>query len=153
MRVRTILGAAVAVAGMSMAGTAVAGAAPMRAADAPVDVTPYLVGDTAYFNVGIADCAIHADGSVGCDIEPGIARWYGLLPVTDLAIDIPFLPAHPEWIQHGQPGSPALPANSIGYDSTITYAGATCSGGGRGGVACSSKGHAFSFGWSGTQTS
>ncbi|MCX4091372.1 hypothetical protein [Nocardia sp. alder85J] len=153
MRARTMLGAAVAAAGLSVAGGAVAGAAPMRAADLQVDVAPYLVGDTVYFSAGGANCSIHPDGSAGCDIPAGIAKWYNILPVTDLVIDIPFLPAHPEWVQHGQPGSLSLPSDANGYDSTISYAGASCYGGGRGAIGCTSKGHSFSFGWSGTQTS
>ncbi|WP_019926825.1 hypothetical protein [Nocardia sp. BMG111209] len=153
MRVRGILGAAVAATGLAVAGGAVAGASPLRATDLQVDPGPYLVGDTAYFSAGSADCAIHADGSVGCDMPAGVARWYDILPVTDLAIDIPFLPAHPEWVRHGRPGSPSLPSDANGYDSTISYAGASCNGGGRGAISCTSKGHSFSFGWSGTQVS
>jgi hypothetical protein len=137
----------------------------MRTAD--FDVTPYLIGDTAYFSVGSVSCGIHANGDVGCDIPAGMAKWYDVIPVTDLAIDAPFLPAHPTFGvlgPHGRQASPQLPdpngygsilsyGSTISYGNAISYAGATCFGGGRGAIRCSSKGHSFSFGWSGTQTS
>ncbi|MBY8861341.1 hypothetical protein K7711_33035 [Nocardia sp. CA2R105] len=150
MKARTFVGVAVAAVAVSMAGTAGANAAPPS-----VDVTPYLVGTTAYFSVDGANCSIESNGDVGCDIPAGMAKWYNVIPVTDLAIDLPVLPAHPTFGlfgQHGRAGSPVLPEGD-GYGSTISYAGATCSGGGRGAISCSSKGHSFSFGWSGTQTS
>lgn len=150
MKARTFVGVAVATLAVSMAGTAVA-----DAASPGVDVTPYMVGTTAYFSADGANCSIQSNGDVGCDIPAGMAKWYNVIPVTDLSIDLPFLPAHPTFGlvgQHGRAGSLALPQGD-GYGSTISYAGATCSGGGRGAVSCSSKGHSFSFGWSGTQTS
>lgn len=150
MKARTFLGAAVAALAVSMTGVGAANAAPPT-----VDVTPYLVGTTAYFSVDGANCGIQANGAVGCDIPAGMAKWYNVIPITDLSIDVSFLPAHPTFGlfgPHGRAGSPALPEGD-GYGSTISYAGATCSGGGRGAISCSSMGHSFSFGWSGTQTS
>ncbi|MEV0354916.1 hypothetical protein AB0H71_02535 [Nocardia sp. NPDC050697] len=150
MKISSALGAAVAVLAVTAGAAGTAGAAPIRAAE--VELSPYLAGDTVYFSTGGVNCAIHANGDVGCDIPPGVARWFDLFPITDLAIDIPFLPAHPAFRTHGRPGSPQLPPGPNGYASTISYAGATCYGGGRGGTGCSSKGHSFAFGWSGTQT-
>ncbi|MET7771758.1 hypothetical protein [Nocardia sp. NPDC005366] len=150
MRVPSVIGATIAALALSMGGAATANAAPIQAAD--IEVSPYLVGDSVYFSVGDVNCAMHANGDVGCDIPAGIAKWFNIIPVTDLAIDIPFLPAHPSFTTHGRPGSPGLPSDANGYASTISYGGATCFGGGRGAIGCSSKGHSFSFGWSGTQT-
>ncbi|MGW5106649.1 hypothetical protein [Nocardia sp. NPDC004123] len=147
MRMRAFAGMAVAAAAISMAcaGTANADA---------VNPNDYMIGDTVYFNVGPAQCSIKSDGTTGCDIASGIARWLNMIPVTDLAIDVPFLPAHPTFGvfgPYGRSDANTLPQGN-GYGSTITYAGATCSGGGRGGILCNSKGHSFDFGWSGTTT-
>jgi len=153
MKARTFVGATIAALAISTAGAAVANATPGEATS--VDVAPYLVGTTAYFTVDGANCGIQASGAVGCDIPAGVAKWFDVIPITDLAIDLPFLPAHPTFGlvgSYGRPGSLALP-DPGGYGSIISYAGATCSGGGRGAVSCSSMGHSFSFGWSGTQTS
>ncbi|MBY8864073.1 hypothetical protein K7711_46975 [Nocardia sp. CA2R105] len=146
MRMRAFVGAAAAAAAMSMLGVTTAHA------DA-VNPNDYMIGDTVYFNVGYAQCSIKPDGTTGCDIAPGIAKWLGIVPVSDLAIDVAFLPAHPTFGllgPYGRSDAKSLPNSE--FSSTISYAGATCSGGGRGGVGCTSKGHSFSFGWSGTTT-
>ncbi len=150
MRARTYISATIAALAMTTIGAGVA-----NAGSPSVDPTPYLVNGTAYFSVGSVNCDIQSNGDVGCDIPAGIAKWYDVIPVTDLAIDLPFLPAHPTFGllgPHGRPGSLGLPASYGDAGSSITYAGATCSGGGRGGIYCTSKGHSFAFGWSGTQT-
>ncbi|MFE3752887.1 hypothetical protein ACFXO9_01130 [Nocardia tengchongensis] len=147
MKIRAFAGMAVAAAAISLVGTGTASADAVNPGD-------YLIGDTAYFNVGPAQCSIKADGSAGCDIAAGIAKWLNIIPVTDLAIDMAFLPAHPTFGvfgHYGRADANTLPQGN-GYGSTITYAGATCSGGGRGAIQCTSKGHSFSFGWSGTTT-
>ncbi|MBF6192631.1 MULTISPECIES: hypothetical protein [Nocardia] len=69
--------------------------------------------------------------------------------VYDLAIDLPFLPAHPTFGLTGPHGR----ADSPPIEGTLTNGGASCTGGGRGALLCTSKGHSFSFGWSGTQIS
>lgn len=148
MKMRAVLGMATAAIAVSLAGTATAGADPVNPND-------YLIGNTVYFNAGPAQCSIGPDGTTGCDIAPGIAKWLDMIPVTDLAIDVPFLPAHPTFGvfgAYGRSDAQWLGQGPNGYGSTISYAGATCSGGGRGGISCNSKGHSFSFGWSGTQT-
>ncbi|MFE7802162.1 hypothetical protein [Nocardia sp. NPDC057440] len=137
MNLRTFAGAAVAAVALSMTGAAVAGAAPAQTVD----------DDTVYFGYAGANCAIHSNGDVGCDI-PGGTNLFGFM-VTDLAIDLPFLPAHPTFGltgPHGRAGSPPIAG-------TLTNGGASCTGGGRGALFCTSKGHSFSFGWSGTQIS
>lgn len=147
MRMRAFAGMAVAAAAISMVGASTANA------DA-VNPNDYMIGDTVYFNTGPAQCSIKSDGTAGCDIAPGIAKWLNMIPVTDLAIDVPFLPAHPTFGvfgPYGRSDASTLPQGN-GYGSTISYAGATCSGGGRGAIQCNSKGHSFSFGWSGTTT-
>ncbi|MGW4767953.1 hypothetical protein ACWEO2_07920 [Nocardia sp. NPDC004278] len=154
MKARNFVGAAVAVATVSLASGGVASAADL-------DPAPYLVGDTVYFSYGnMASCAMHPNGDVGCDIQPGTARWFGILPVTDLAIDLPFLPAHPTFGQHGMAGSPGLAldpstsTNPYPGNATISYGGATCVGSGaRAELSCRSKGHSFAFGFGGTQVS
>ncbi|WP_330179008.1 hypothetical protein OHB26_21145 [Nocardia sp. NBC_01503] len=151
MKVRAFFGVAMAAAAVALAGTSVA-----HADSDEVNVNDYLIGDTAYFNTGIASCSIKANGDVGCDIQSGIAKWLNIIPITDLAIDMPFLPAHPTFGAFGHYGrsdAQVLGGGPIGYGSTINYAGASCHGGGRGGFSCTAKGHGFSFGWSGTQTS
>ncbi|MFE3189438.1 hypothetical protein ACFXHA_10545 [Nocardia sp. NPDC059240] len=140
------VGVAIAAAAVSLTGTGTAGA----------DTNDYLIGDTVYFNSGPAQCSIRPNGDVGCDIASGIATWLGVIPVTDLVIDVSFLPAHPTFGAfgpHGRADARTLDQGPNGYGSTVSYAGATCSGGGRGGTSCQAKGHSFSFGWSGTQTS
>ncbi|MVU78622.1 hypothetical protein GPX89_15370 [Nocardia sp. ET3-3] len=149
MRMRAFAAMACAAAALSLVGTGTGTAT----ADA-VNPGDYMIGDTVYFNAGPAQCSIKSDGTTGCDIAPGIAKWLNIIPVTDLAIDVPFLPAHPTFGvfgHYGRADANTLPQGD-GYGSTITYAGATCSGGGRGAIQCTAKGHSFNFGWSGTTT-
>ncbi len=161
MKIRTLIGGTIAAVALSMAGGAVATAAPATTATAATAVNPadYLVGDTVYFSIGSVNCSMHTNGDVGCDIPAGIANFYGL-PITNLAIDLPFLPAHPTFGLTGPLGRPDSRSLDVGpaadgydYGGVINYGGATCSGGGRGAITCSSKGHSFSFGWSGTTLS
>lgn len=148
MRLRAFAGLTtmVAAAAISMVGTGTASADALNPND-------YKIGDTVYFNAGYAQCSIKPDGTTGCDIAAGIARWLNIIPVTDLAIDVAFLPAHPTFGLFGPYGrSDSRPLPNTAYGSTISYAGATCIAGGRGGIKCTSKGHSFAFGWSGTTT-
>lgn len=147
-----IISAAVLAAGLSFAAFGSANALPDPYAPTPVDPANYLVGDTAYFSlINGANCAIHANGDVGCDF-PAPVPLAGILPVTDVSIDVPFLPAHPLFGlggPHGRPGSPVLGIpNGSKYPSpaSISYAGATCSAPGRGAFTCTSKGHSFAYG-------
>lgn len=161
MNMRALIGGSVAAVAISMAGGAVAGAQPFVAANGPTVQNPadYLVGDTVYFSAGYANCSMHPNGDVGCDISPGIAYLFGI-PINNVAIDLPFLPAHPTFGLTGplgRAGNRSIDSGpaSDGYDygGVINYGGATCSAGGRGAVQCSSKGHTFNFGWSGTNLS
>ncbi|WP_405487919.1 hypothetical protein [Nocardia sp. NBC_00511] len=152
MSFRSIFVIAAGAAAVLLTGNGIAAASPQD----EVNVADYLIGDTAYFSSTDSLCSIDKSGNVGCDIQPGVAKWLNMIPVTDLAIDVSFLPAHPTFGvfgPHGRSDSRDLGQGPVGYGSTIDYAGATCHGGGRGGITCSSKGHSFSYGWSGTQTS
>ncbi|MEU1993844.1 hypothetical protein ABZ511_05275 [Nocardia gamkensis] len=137
MNLRNLAVPAALAAALSIAGAGLAGATPAQTVD----------DDTVYFSYASSNCAIHSNGDVGCDIPYG-TNLYGIT-VYDLAIDLPFLPAHPTFGltgSHGVAGSPPIAG-------TLTNGGASCTGGGRGALSCSSKGHSFSFGWSGTQIS
>ncbi|WP_157170837.1 hypothetical protein [Nocardia araoensis] len=137
MNLRKLTLPAVFAAALTMAGGAVAGATPAQTVD----------DGTVYFSYASSNCSIHSNGDVGCDIPFG-TNLFGFT-VYDLAIDLPFLPAHPTFGltgSHGVPGSPPIAG-------TLTNGGASCTGGGRGALLCTSKGHSFSFGWSGTQIS
>ncbi|RDI65824.1 hypothetical protein [Nocardia pseudobrasiliensis] len=158
MKARTLLGAAVAAVAITMTGAAVASAAPDW--DNPylvqADPADFLVGDTVYFaEYGGPSCAIHPNGDVGCDLRPGGQALWGVVPITDIAIDVPFLPAHPTFGltgAHGRPGSRLItdvprPPDRQYQGTRIDYGGATCIAGlPRGGMSCTSKGHTFSLG-------
>ncbi|MGW0248337.1 hypothetical protein ACWDYH_17065 [Nocardia goodfellowii] len=133
----------------SLAGAvAVAGLAPaVLAATAHAE-------DTVYFSVGSRNCAIAPDGTVGCDFGADRARLqYSFLPVPipvrDIAIDQPWLPAHPTFT----PGSRTLPGgNPSIYDVKtgdgawgpyIEFAGARCEVGFHGSFGCKSKGRSW----------
>ncbi|MGY2121089.1 hypothetical protein ACW9HJ_06510 [Nocardia gipuzkoensis] len=137
MNIRNFAAPAVLAAALTLAGTAVASAAPAQTVD----------DGTVYFRYASSNCAIHSNGDVGCDIPYG-TNLFGFT-IYDLVIDLPFLPAHPTFgltCPHGRADSPPIAG-------TLTNGGASCTGGGRGALVCTSKGHSFSFGWSGTQIS
>ncbi|MET9490389.1 MULTISPECIES: hypothetical protein [unclassified Nocardia] len=155
---RKFLWAAVAAVGLTLAGNGVA------AADSGVieaNNADFMVGDTLYFSdwLGVNNCAITADGNVGCDLSPGNKLW-GILPISDIVIDGSFLPAHPTFGlggQHGRPGSRWLtdvprPDGNIYSGTRFDYAGASCLGGQPhgGALTCSSHGHTFTLGTSTT---
>ncbi|TSD99208.1 hypothetical protein FOS14_12640 [Skermania sp. ID1734] len=143
-----------------LAGAATASALPNPYEPVPVDPNQYLVGDTAYFDLGDGtECAIYPTGNVGCAFPQPIALTITGSPVrpmvTNLVIDVPWLPAHPEPGFTGRSGSRQLGVpvtdangNTIGWrGAEISYAGASCGNGGeRGGWGCSSKGHHFGGG-------
>lgn len=137
MSLRNLAAPAVFAAALTVAGTAVASATPAQAT----------ADDTVYFRYASSNCSIHSNGDVGCDIPHG-TNLFGFT-VYDLAIDLPFLPAHPTFGLTGPHGR----ADSPPIEGTLTNGGASCTGGGRGALLCTSKGHSFSFGWSGTQIS
>ncbi|MFE3000603.1 hypothetical protein ACFXG4_37080 [Nocardia sp. NPDC059246] len=142
----------------------------------PTDPSGFLIGDTAFFNIGGFNCSIAANGIVGCDINPaGVLMYVSLAGPNGQAYPVPYAPAaiidnaawpaHPEWSGggHTQPGgnqalpssgnqalpsggNQALPSSGdVWAPASISYAGATCTQGYRGGVQCSSMGHQFSF--------
>jgi hypothetical protein len=148
----SVAATAVAAVAVSMSGAGVANAA------VPVDPSGYLSNGTVYFSYSnMANCAIESNGNVGCDSIGAPITWFGI-PVTNVSIDLPFLPAHPALGPlgtHGQPGSRQLsgtspgPGQAYGQDGSITYAGTTCVVGSmRAEVTCTAKGHSFGFGFS-----
>ncbi len=146
---RRTLGVAAATTALALAGAGAVQAVPYPQ-PAPVSPEDYLVGDAVYFSMGELSCSIKANGDTGCDF-PGGQRLSSapFLSVPDLVIDVPWLPAHPEFGltgQHGRAGS-----RQLGSDAKIGYAGATCSTGFHGSWTCTAKGHSFS-GWSGNVT-
>ncbi|WP_194816958.1 hypothetical protein [Nocardia sp. XZ_19_385] len=133
--------------------TALAGVAAV--ALAPVVLTaPAHAADTVYFSVGSRNCAIAPDGTVGCDFGADPARlqytfFPVLIPVNDIVIDQPWLPAHPTF----SPGSRTLPGgNPSIYDVKtgdgawgpyVEFAGARCEVGFHGSFGCKSKGRSW----------
>jgi hypothetical protein len=159
MNTRTFLGTAVAAVAVTLTGTAVASATPDVNNPNLIEADPadFMVGDTVYFSgwLGASNCAIHPNGDVGCDLSPGHTLW-GIVPISDVAIDIPFLPAHPTFGSagaHGRPGSRWItdvprPEGKVYQGTRISYAGVTCIGGlpKGAGVTCVAKGHSFTDG-------
>ncbi|MBH0780011.1 hypothetical protein [Nocardia bovistercoris] len=107
-----------------------------------------------YFGTGAFQCAIFADGAVGCD-APGYRLQYTWLPVpfpvNEVVIDQPWLPAHPTFTpgsDYTRPGNnPSLYEVRTGdgtWGPYVEYAGARCEAGFHGSFTCSSKGRAFS---------
>ncbi|MTE15572.1 hypothetical protein [Nocardia aurantiaca] len=150
MNARILFGAAVAAVAVTLAGNAVASADPI-----PLNPDDYKVGDTVYFAANASGCQIRPTGDVGCWYGAGGAGWFGL-PVSDLVIDLPFLPAHPSfglWGEVARPGAKSFPLDDGTY--TLSYAGATCTvtGGAHFTTTCTSKGHSFTRGVEGTRFS
>ncbi|MEV6430885.1 hypothetical protein [Nocardia sp. NPDC051463] len=156
MNARSFFGAAVTAVAITLAGNTIAAGAPNDHL-VEADLSDFMVGDTVYFSdwLGSANCAIHPNGDVGCDLRPGYTLW-GIIPITDVTIDTPALPAHPTFGlggQHGRPGSRWITdvprQDGVVYQGTrISYAGVTCIGGLPHGAAtnCSAKGHNFTLG-------
>ncbi|WP_327145965.1 hypothetical protein [Nocardia sp. NBC_01327] len=121
---------------------------------------PILVGDTAYFALGVWNCSIAANGAVGCDLAVPASYMNVLyagmqvpLPnVPAILIDSAGLPARPQWSAGGSHtlpgGNPALPRLAPGnyHDPqySVTYAGANCQITFNGTAVCTSMGHGFS---------
>lgn len=137
--------AAVAVALLAMIALAApAGAQEINFEPPAVDPGRYLVGDTAYFSVHSWNCSIRPNGDVGCDIPGGafMVQVPFAPKVYDVAIDLPFLPAHPTFGiggPQGRAGSPEL-------TGTLHHAGVKCTFGFKGAFSCHSKGHSFGCG-------
>ncbi|MBF6175801.1 hypothetical protein [Nocardia blacklockiae] len=119
---------------------------------------------TIYFAAGSTNCSIDSNGTVGCDFAVPQRLSYRIsdnvytpaIPVTQVVIDIGWLPAHPGFGgTHTLPGgNPPLSQVATGqgtWGSYIDYAGAHCESGFHGSFTCSSKGHSWSD-WSGNLT-
>ncbi|WP_228805472.1 hypothetical protein [Nocardia higoensis] len=117
---------------------------------------------TKHFSVGSVQCAIFGDGTVGCDLPSPTPLTYGQLPfgfpVSEIVIDVPWLPAHPTF-DPGTPytlpgGNPPLSEVKTGdgqWGPTIEHAGASCAVGFHGSFGCAAKGRGWSM-WSGRLT-
>jgi hypothetical protein len=148
-RIGAAIAGTIAAIALSISGAGVANA------DTVVDPSGYLVGDTVYFSYSNwASCAMHPNGWVGCDMSGRTMNWVGL-QVSNISIDLSFLPAHPAigpLGTHGQAGSRQLAGTSApdsSSNASITYGGATCvTSNFRGEVSCTSQGHSFNFGFS-----
>ena len=134
----TLIGAAAL--SLSLTGAGVASAIDFPA-PSKTDVGPYLQGDTVYFTAIGLNCSMTPTSVVGCDIPNGM--FLTQVPtspkVYDIAIDVPWFPAHPTFGiggPHGRPGSAPL-------DGSITFAGASCQIGFKGSLTCTSMGHSF----------
>ncbi|MEU7632690.1 hypothetical protein AB0C34_22300 [Nocardia sp. NPDC049220] len=130
-------------------------------------LAPILLSATAqadpgpvYFSVGSINCAIAADGTVGCDFGYPTRLQYSFLPfpfsVNDIVIDQPWLPAHPTFgsgaaftLPDGNPSLDSVKTGSGQWGPFIEYAGSRCAAGFHGSFGCQSKGRAFTA-YSGT---
>ncbi|MBU3060912.1 hypothetical protein KO481_05160 [Nocardia sp. NEAU-G5] len=150
------IGAAIAGTILATGAIAIAGTGVANATAVPVDPSGYLVGNTVYFTApNLGNCAMQSNGWVGCDLAQ-TENWAGF-QVSNIGIDLGFLPAHPAIGPigtHGQAGSRQLvppapaPGQAYGPDASISYGGATCTVSGfRAEVSCNSQGHSFSFGF------
>jgi hypothetical protein len=113
-----------------------------HASGGTIDLSGYMVGSTAYFNMGGHNCSITAQGAVGCDLTPPAAfmqvsftgdreQQYPIPYVPAVGIDDPSLPAHPQWFAAGSHtlsgGNRIVPTpTSPGAPPWISYAGANC---------------------------
>ncbi|NKY29663.1 hypothetical protein [Nocardia gamkensis] len=132
---------------------AVAAAPILAAGNAQADA------GTVYFSVGSTNCAIFANGSLGCDLASPMYMSYYIgdtyvpvpVPVNEIAIDQPWLPAHPTF----DPGTPyTLPGGNPRIDDVktgsgpwgpiIEHAGASCQVGFHGSFTCQALGRGFS---------
>lgn len=119
-----------------------AGVAQAGPYDPPVqNPADYLDGDTAYFSYNQNNCSISKNGDVGCDMPQGYSYTGFFVPinVNNVAIDLPFLPAHPTFGLTGPLGK----AGSKPLAGSLTYAGAHCQRGLKQELTCESKGHSF----------
>ncbi|MFC0452118.1 hypothetical protein [Rhodococcus jostii] len=112
-----------------------------------------------YFRVGNVHCSIAPDDSVGCDLPQPVPMDFPILgefglpwlgPVQHVAIDVPWLPAHPTYPfgtpftrPGGNPDIAEVATSQTMYQKTITRGGTTCLAGFMGDVTCTTKGHSF----------
>ncbi|MBF6196186.1 hypothetical protein U3653_32145 [Nocardia sp. CDC186] len=146
-----------ATAGCAAAAAVALGAAPATAE--VVDPSPYVVGDSVYFNANGLNCSIGPDGSAGCDVAPPQAvMWVSFngargqgIPwpyVPAIVVDHSGMPAHPDWSggnKHTLPGgNPALVGAPFN-PPTITWGGTNCFATYSLQMGCSAEGGAHGF--------
>ncbi|WP_039794530.1 hypothetical protein [Nocardia araoensis] len=114
---------------------------------------------TVYFSAGSTNCAIFANGSVGCDfgypqhMSYHVGGTYIPVPVTvnEIVIDQGWLPAHPTFdpatpytLPGGNPSIDAVKTGSGQWGPIIEHAGASCQVGFHGSFSCQALGRGFS---------
>ncbi|MBF6536752.1 hypothetical protein [Nocardia farcinica] len=112
-----------------------------------------------HFSMGGLNCAIFDNGTVGCDLPTATPLQYGQLPfaipVHEIVMDIPWLPAHPTF-DSGTPytlpgGNPPIDQVKTGdgqWGPFVEHAGVHCYVGFHGSVGCTAGGRGWSM-WSG----
>ncbi|BDT92958.1 hypothetical protein [Nocardia sputorum] len=113
---------------------------------------------TVYFSVGSMNCAIFADGSLGCDFAAPLRLSYYVgdtyvpvpVPVNEIAIDQPWLPAHPTFdpatpytLPGGNPSIYDVRTGSGQWGPIVEHAGASCQVGFHGSFTCQALGRGF----------
>ncbi|WP_040833372.1 hypothetical protein [Nocardia brevicatena] len=109
---------------------------------------------TVYFSSGAMQCSITGDGTVGCDLGSPMRLQYSFLPipipVNDIVIDQPLLPAHPTFaagarytLPGGNPNLSGVRTADGQWGPIIEHAGAKCESGFHGSFTCTTKGHSF----------
>ncbi|WP_327111737.1 hypothetical protein OHB12_26630 [Nocardia sp. NBC_01730] len=112
-----------------------------------------------YFSAGSANCAIFGDGSVGCDLGSPLRLNYTVgttylplsIPISEIVIDQPWLPAHPTFaggtsytLAAGNPSIYDLKTGQDMWGPVIEHAGSSCRIGFHGSFTCNAKGRGFS---------
>ncbi|ONM48691.1 hypothetical protein [Nocardia donostiensis] len=109
---------------------------------------------TVYFRAGSTNCAISGNGTVGCDFHQPTRVDYSflpfLIPVSDLVIDQPWLPAHPTFgsgaahtLPGGNPDISSVKTADGTWGPIVEHAGARCEVGFHGSFTCQAKGRGF----------
>lgn len=109
---------------------------------------------TVHFSNGVMQCSITGDGTVGCDLASPMRLQYSFLPfpipVNNIAIDLPLLPAHPAFaagashtLPGGNPDLHSVRTADGQWGPIIEHAGAKCESGFHGSFTCTTKGHSF----------
>ncbi|WP_040795273.1 hypothetical protein [Nocardia higoensis] len=117
---------------------------------------------TKHFSVGSVQCAIFGNGTVGCDLPSPTPLTYGQLPfsfpVSEIVIDLPWLPAHPTFtpgaaytLPGGNPPLSEVRTSDGQWGPIIEYAGVNCAVGFHGSFGCTAGGRGFTM-WSGRIT-
>lgn len=111
---------------------------------------------TKHFSTGWLQCAIFGDGTVGCDLSSPTPLRYGqfpfAIPVSEIVIDMPWLPAHPTFdprtpytLPGGNPPLTSVRTGDGTWGPIIEHAGVRCESGFHGSFSCTAKGRGWSM--------